>query len=152
VVEHLLPTARKVLLVGAQDGLREAVETSLPKTRFEVSSTPTGAVALELAWHTRYDAIVVSHPLVDRPTARFLAALRAHGCACRTSAVVRWSTAAASGGPAAAGAGASQVSESTLARARDDLRVFKISPRVSLSRAGSSSRTAAYRGGCSARL
>lgn len=136
MVEHLLPTARKVLLVGAQDGLREAVEASLPKTRFEVSSSPTGAVALELAWHTRYDAVVVAHPLVDRPTGRFLTALRAHGCACRTSAVVLLVN---GHGQREArellGAGANRVvSESTLKRGlATALRgLFKISPRVSL--------------------
>jgi CheY-like chemotaxis protein len=136
VVEHLLPTVRKVLLVGAQNGLREAVEESLPKTRFEVSATPTGAVALEFAWHTRYDAVVVAHPLVDRPTARFLGTLRSHGCACRSSAVVLLTN--GHGGQEAEeliGAGANRiVPESALKRKlAPTLRgLFKIAPRVSL--------------------
>lgn len=136
MVEHLLPTARKILLVGAQNGLREAVEESLPKTRFEVSATPSGAVALELAWRTRYDAVVVSHPLVDRPTDRFVAALRAHGCACRTSAVVLLVNGHDQHeAKELLGAGANRVvSESSLKRGlAATLRgLFKISPRVSL--------------------
>ena len=79
---------RSVLMVGVDDRLAEQIEEVLLGTGLFAETLPDAEEALELALQLPFDVIVVGHPLPDRSTEQFLAAVRRRGSLSRDAAVL----------------------------------------------------------------
>ena len=81
-------TGRKLLMVGLERAVRGRVDESLAPFGHRLTSAGDGPKALRIASRSRFDALLVSHPLTGAPTSRFLHAVRGPESASRTSPLV----------------------------------------------------------------
>ncbi len=81
-------TGRRLLMVGFERAVRGRVDESLAPLGHRLTAAGDGPRALRLVSRHRFDALLVSHPLVGAPTSRFLHDVRDPESACRTSPLV----------------------------------------------------------------
>ena len=85
--KDVAPKAR-ILVVGLEKALFEAIKPLLTRSHFQVDRVPRGGSGLALAGHVPFDLVVARHPLPDTSVADLLRALRCPGCPCAGSHVV----------------------------------------------------------------
>ncbi|MGE5235408.1 MAG: PilZ domain-containing protein [Acidobacteriota bacterium] len=83
-----LETGRNLLLTGLRGPERGRVDASLAPYRHQFTDAPDGDIALRLTSRTRYDALIVSHPLQGAPLGPFLRTVRAPDSPCRRAGLV----------------------------------------------------------------
>ena len=79
---------RSVLMVGLDDRLVEEIGVVLQGGDLVAESLPDAEEALELVLQLPFDVVIVGHPLPDRSTEQFLAAVRRNGSLSRDAAVL----------------------------------------------------------------
>lgn len=79
---------RSVLMVALDDEVVDQVSAVLASDEFYVESIPDSEEALQLLTQLPFDVVIVGHPLPDRSTEQFLAAIRRASSLSREAAVL----------------------------------------------------------------